>query len=392
MPGAQPAQDPIRIVLMGVAGCGKSSVGAALSPLLGIPYVDGDDLHPPGNVAKMSAGTPLTDADRWPWLDRVASELANGAPRVVGCSALKRAYRDRIRAGAGGPVIFVHLSGSRDLIAGRLGARTGHFMPPALLGSQFATLEPPADDESAITVNIGPPAADVARTIWQLVKARQHADTPVDRLLRHSARLIGALDGDGPAEVARLIARWHQGTPAQPAPQPHPVAERWLRVAVDAVSGSDPELSDALAHAAPCLRWRGYSYGPGQDIGAGFAAGNAYALLIGPGSPYPADDFHLGLFLIAPNVFYRDHHHAAPELYLPLTGQHGWRFGPMQPLHLLPALLPVWNPPGRPHAIKVGALPFLCLYGWTRDTAAPAVVDRSADWPAMEDLRIVPTA
>ncbi len=100
----------LRIVLMGVAGCGKSSVGAALSERLGIPYRDGDDLHPPANVAKMAAGTPLGDADRWPWLDRVAAVLAAGAPVIVGCSALRRAYRDRLRNGAGAPVRFVHLA------------------------------------------------------------------------------------------------------------------------------------------------------------------------------------------------------------------------------------------------------------------------------------------
>ncbi len=146
-----------RIVVMGVSGCGKSSVGAALSGALGIPYRDGDDLHPAVNVAKMRAGEALTDADRWPWLDRVAQELARLAPVIVGCSALRRAYRDRIRAGAGGPVLFVHLAGSREVIAARMAARSGHFMPASLLDSQFATLEPPGPDEAAITVDINQP-------------------------------------------------------------------------------------------------------------------------------------------------------------------------------------------------------------------------------------------
>lgn len=145
-----------RIVLMGVSGCGKSSVGAALSESLGIPYRDGDDLHTPGNVEKMRAGVPLTDADRWPWLDRVAGLLAQEAPIIVGCSALRRSYRDRIREGAGGPVQFVHLRGSRDLIAGRMAARAGHYMPLSLLDSQFAVLEPPGADE-AVTVDIDQP-------------------------------------------------------------------------------------------------------------------------------------------------------------------------------------------------------------------------------------------
>lgn len=143
-----------RIVLMGVAGCGKSTVGAALSAATGIPYRDGDDLHSAEAVAKMAAGVPLTDDDRWPWLDRVAGVLRAEAPVIVGCSALRRAYRDRIRAGAGGTVRFVHLAGERTLIAARMAARTGHYMPPALLDSQFATLEVPAPDEGAVTVDI----------------------------------------------------------------------------------------------------------------------------------------------------------------------------------------------------------------------------------------------
>ena len=147
-----------RIVIMGVAGCGKSSVGEALALRLGIPYRDGDDLHAAANVAKMRAGTPLTDDDRWPWLDAVAACLRDDAPVIVGCSALKRAYRDRIRAA--GVVTFVHLAGSRDLIATRMAQRTGHYMPLALLDSQFAALEAPGADE-AITVDIDQPLAAI---------------------------------------------------------------------------------------------------------------------------------------------------------------------------------------------------------------------------------------
>ena len=141
---------------MGVSGCGKSSVGAGLAERLGIAFRDGDDLHPAGNAAKMRAGIALTDAERGPWLDRVAATLRETAPVVVACSALRRAYRDRLRAGAGGPVRFIHLAGSRDLIAARMAARSGHFMPPALLDSQFAALEPPDPDE-ALTLDIDQP-------------------------------------------------------------------------------------------------------------------------------------------------------------------------------------------------------------------------------------------
>ena len=157
-----------RLVIMGVSGCGKSSVGAGLATRLGLNYRDGDDLHPPENVAKMRAGMPLTDADRWPWLDRVEQVLLAEAPVIVGCSALKRAYRDRIRTAAGGPVTFVHLAGSQEVIAARMALRQGHYMPLSLLDSQFAALEPPTAEE-AITVSIDQPlealVADILRQL-----------------------------------------------------------------------------------------------------------------------------------------------------------------------------------------------------------------------------------
>ncbi|MES2143040.1 MAG: gluconokinase [Pseudomonadota bacterium] len=157
---------------MGVAGCGKSSVGSALAARLGLPYRDGDDLHPASNVDKMRAGIALTDADRWPWLDAVADVLRSTAPVVIGCSALRRAYRDRLRAGAGGQVTFVHLAGSRDLIAARMAARRGHYMPLSLLDSQFAALEPPGPDEG-ITVDIGPPVAAIVAAVMTALTGRR---------------------------------------------------------------------------------------------------------------------------------------------------------------------------------------------------------------------------
>jgi gluconokinase len=158
-----------RYVLMGVSGCGKSSVGAALGPALGARYLDGDDLHPPSNITKMARGEALNDADRWPWLDLVGAELA--APNMIlGCSALKRVYRERITNAAGAPVCFIHLAGSQALIGGRMAARAGHFMPTALLESQFATLEPPMPDELAVTVSIDQPLeAIVADIVAQLL-------------------------------------------------------------------------------------------------------------------------------------------------------------------------------------------------------------------------------
>ena len=157
-----------RYVLMGVAGCGKSSVGAALALAIGAVYRDGDDLHPPANIAKMSRGEALSDADRWPWLAAVGKAL-NDPGVIVGCSALKRVYRQRIMENAGGPVCFIHLAGSRALIGERMAARSGHFMPTALLDSQFATLEAPGSDEPAISVDIDQPmAALVAEIVAKL--------------------------------------------------------------------------------------------------------------------------------------------------------------------------------------------------------------------------------
>jgi len=162
-----------RFVVMGVSGCGKSVIGAALAEAMDATYIDGDDLHSASNIAKMEAGTPLTDLDRAPWLDQVGQTL-HVAPGVaiVGCSALKRIYRDRIRAVAGPSVMFLHLDGSKALIAGRMGKRTGHFMPTTLLDSQFAALEPPAPDECALTVPIGPPPAEVVAFILQNLRTK----------------------------------------------------------------------------------------------------------------------------------------------------------------------------------------------------------------------------
>lgn len=155
----------LRLVIMGVSGCGKSTVGARLADRFGAPFRDGDDIHPASNVTKMRAGIPLTDEDRWPWLDRIAAVLAKEAPVIVACSALRRACRDRLRAGAGGDVQLVYLSGSRALIAKRLLSRTGRYMPPSLLDSQFAALEPPGPDE-ALSIDIAQP---LDRLIEQIV-------------------------------------------------------------------------------------------------------------------------------------------------------------------------------------------------------------------------------
>ncbi len=150
------------LVVMGVSGSGKSTVAKPVATRLGWPFQEGDDLHPAANVAKMKAGIALDDADRAPWLDAVADwigqRLRIGSGGVVTCSALRRAYRDRLRQ-AGDGVEFVYLEGSKAVIAARVAQRQGHFMPPALLDSQFATLETPTSDEHAIVIDIDQPVA-----------------------------------------------------------------------------------------------------------------------------------------------------------------------------------------------------------------------------------------
>jgi gluconokinase len=146
----------IHVVVMGVAGCGKSTVAEAIHERLGYAYAEGDDFHPQANIDKMSAGIPLTDEDRWPWLEVInkwmVAREALGENTVVSSSALKRGYREVLAKDV--PVFFVHLSGTHELIQQRLSERQGHFMPPALLPSQFAILEPLAAGENGVEISI----------------------------------------------------------------------------------------------------------------------------------------------------------------------------------------------------------------------------------------------
>ncbi|MFE9677971.1 gluconokinase [Streptomyces sp. NPDC006259] len=146
---------PHVVVVMGVAGTGKTTIGPLLAARLGVPYAEGDDFHPQANIAKMSAGTPLDDDDRWPWLDAIGDWAHGraGLGGVVSCSALKRSYRDRLRAAAP-RIAFLHLAGDRTLIEDRMAHRHGHFMPTALLDSQFATLQPLEADETGVAVDV----------------------------------------------------------------------------------------------------------------------------------------------------------------------------------------------------------------------------------------------
>lgn len=171
-----PQFEPARlIVVMGVSSSGKSTTGAAAARRLHAPFLDGDGYHPPANVEKMRNGIPLTDEDRWPWLEALATALHRAAERkgvaVGACSALRRSYRDFLIKKAGEPILFVYLHGSREVIGERIARRSHEYMPASLLDSQFATLEEPAADENVLVVEVTDPVETIA---GQVVKAVSH--------------------------------------------------------------------------------------------------------------------------------------------------------------------------------------------------------------------------
>ncbi len=145
------------VVVMGVSGCGKTAVGEDLARRISAGFIEGDSLHPSANVEKMRRGMPLDDADRGPWLDALGRMLGGDGDVVVSCSALKRSYRDRLRALAGRPVVFVYLRGDREVLVARMAARSHDYMPLSLLDSQLATLEPPHGEDKVVTIEIEQP-------------------------------------------------------------------------------------------------------------------------------------------------------------------------------------------------------------------------------------------
>lgn len=162
-----------RVVIMGVAGSGKSSVGPPLATRFNAAYIDGDDLHPPSNVERMASGLPLDDECRRPWLLKIGETLREAEQcTIIACSALKRRYRDIIREAAGGEVLFVHLAGARELIGARMAARKDHFMPLDLLDSQFAALEPLHQDEAGGAVDIDRPIDAVVAAAADYIAAQ----------------------------------------------------------------------------------------------------------------------------------------------------------------------------------------------------------------------------
>jgi hypothetical protein len=200
-----------------------------------------------------------------------------------------------------------------------------------------------------------------------------------------AADYLDTLSHPGAAEVRSGLSKCRpSGEPARA--MPHPIAARWLEPALREASGFQPQLAAAIAKAAPHLAWVSYDAYPRNEIGSDFADGHAFASLAGSDAPYGTDDFEMGLFLIAPHTLYRDRCHSAPELYVPLTGPHGWRFATGRPLIVKPAGEPVWNPPLQPHLTKVGQVPFLSLFVWTRDVNEPARVLPADDWASLETL------
>ena len=219
------------------------------------------------------------------------------------------------------------------------------------------------------------------------VMPKASAADHVARLIDEADRYIATLPGRGVAEVRAGLNTWRGGD-VRVTPQANAVVNQHLSAAFAPLRATHLALAQAIEGAAPHLTWITYDGYPLEEIGTDFAKGHAYASLIGEAGNVAAQDYDLGIFLIAPHVLYRDHHHAAPELYAPLTGPHGWRFGPHTPLITKPAHHPVWNDAHRPHMTKVGPTPFLALFGWIRDVTQVAQVIPAPDWPALEALRL----
>jgi hypothetical protein len=195
-------------------------------------------------------------------------------------------------------------------------------------------------------------------------------------------RYLAGIAGMGIADVRGGIADLGQSPVSAVTPQPVPSCG-FLDQALFAITDADA-LAAAIASARPYLQWATYDSYPREEIGPRFPVAHAYLTIAGPAGLIGARNFELGLFLIAPRTFYRDHHHAAPELYVPLTGPHHWRFGTKSPWQKLPAHRPVWNDPWAVHATATGAAPFLGIYGWTRDVELPAKVVHAEDWAEVE--------
>lgn len=238
------------------------------------------------------------------------------------------------------------------------------------------------DDPSDLAARLG-----LEMEFTQVTKTSQ--DIALSRLVGEAERYFETLRGVGVGEVRAGLRKWRDRPCVPVPPQANAVVDRWMPRALDLVRPSHPELAEAIEMANPFLQWMTFDGYSVEEIGADFPANHAYAPLFGDvDSPFITVDWHMCLFLIAPHILYRDHRHVAPELYATLTGPHGWRFGPDDPVHFLPADVPVWNESMRPHMTKVGPEPFLCLVAWTKDINEPAWIVPAKDWADLEKLRL----
>lgn len=216
------------------------------------------------------------------------------------------------------------------------------------------------------------------------------AEDAIRGLITAIDRYLESLDGEegreGRTDIRAAIAR-ASGEPysgMEPATLP-PVEAHFKRAVAVTEAQGQQALAKAFEEAAPHLTWVTYNAYDPVKIGPAFGSGHAFASLIGEASVFYGKDFELGIFLIAPHTFYRDHHHPAPELYAPVTGPHGWRFGAGTEFEWRDAHLPVWNEANRVHATMTGEEPFLCIFGWTKDVRLPAVTIPSDDWDAIDE-------
>jgi len=216
-------------------------------------------------------------------------------------------------------------------------------------------------------------------------------ESAIQSLLYHADQYLSGLDAPGIDEVRAGLGTWRNGPVRAGEGRANNVVNTYLHPALEVLAPDHPELAAAIADATPHLNWISYDGYPPAEAGEAFINGHAFASVLGeePSANIQAKGFDFGLFLIAPHVFYRDHIHKAPELYVPLTGPHGWRFGTDQPLTILPAHTPIWNEPFAPHMTKVGPVPFLCLFGWTRDVMDPATIIKADDWAELDALRLI---
>jgi hypothetical protein len=209
-------------------------------------------------------------------------------------------------------------------------------------------------------------------------------ETAVRSLVDAIDTYLSTLASPGVSDVRDGIERFRHNSFRQQQPLSVPTLAHLEPALSFMDQGGQASFAASIRSASPLLPWITYDLYPREEIGAAFAENHAFVSLVGEGSMIPAEDFDLGLFLIAPHIFYRDHHHPAAELYAPVTGPHGWRFAPGDPLEWHDAHHPVWNEPMQHHATKVGNIPFLAIYGWTKNVRFPAHVIRASDWADIE--------